>query len=192
MASKIALAITFNTDAASVAASIGPNVGTNPHTTGADAWAWVSNLCRFIESECMGRGVSIVYYDTAISASTTGTFTSTTTADQTITVNGVNFTAKSSGATGNQFNIGSTATDCATNLAAAINASTTAGIVGTVGASSAAGVVTFYSLIPGSVGLNIPISESLDNFTLADTTFSTGGTKAHSTIVNAGASTAAS
>lgn len=191
MASKIVLSITFNTDANSVAASIAPNTGTNPHTGTADAWSWVSNLCRFIEGECMGRGVSVVYYDTAVAAKTTGTFTGAPTAAQTITVNGVAFTARASGAGANEFNIGGSVTATAANLAAAINASTTAGIVGTVGASSSAGVVTFYALVPGSAGKNIPISESLDNFTLSDTTFSTGGTQAHSNIISAGATTAA-
>jgi len=46
--------------------------------------------------------------------------------------------------------------------------------------------VTFFSIVPGSVGLNIPMTESLDNFTLADTTLSTGGTQAHNATLSAG------
>lgn len=191
MASKFVLAVTVNTDAATVAASIGPNTGTNPHTTGADAWSCIDEICKFIQAEVLGRGASIVYFDTAVAASTTGTFTGVPSNNETMTVNGVTFTAKTSGATGNQFNIGADVTTTAANLAAAINASTTAGVAGTVFASSAAGVVTFYAAVPGAAGKNIPMTESLSNFTLADTTLSTGGTQAHSTTISAGATQAA-
>jgi hypothetical protein len=47
--------------------------------------------------------------------------------------------------------------------------------------------VTFFALVPGVAGKNIPMAESLSNFTLADTTLSTGGTQAHSGIISAGA-----
>lgn len=188
--SKFVLAVTVNTNAATVAASIAPNTGTNSHTTGADAWSCIDNICKFLQQEVLGRGASVVYFDTAVAASTTGTFTGAPTAEDTVTVNGVAFTAKSSGATGNQFNIGSTPTLTAANLAAAINASTTAGVAGTVFASSSAGVVTFYSAVPGTAGKSIVLSESADNFTLADTTLSTGGTQSHSTVISAGATQA--
>jgi hypothetical protein len=53
-----------------------------------------------------------------------------------ITINGVVFLCVASGATGNQFNVGGTDTISATNLAAVINASVTAGIAGMVTATS--------------------------------------------------------
>lgn len=186
MASKFVLVCNTNNDAATTASEIAPNVASNPGSTGAGAWEAIGSMADFIRTQLLGRGINVVYFDTAVSASTTGTFTDAPTAAQTITINGVTFTARDSGATGNEFNIGSSVTATAANLAAAINASTTAGIIGTVGASSNAGVVTFYAIVPGSAGKNIPISESLDNFTLSDTTFSTGGTQAHSTILSAG------
>lgn len=186
MASKFVLVCETNNDAGTTASEIAPNVSSNSNTTGAGAWGAVDKIATFIQSQMQGRGIKIIYFDTAISASTTGTFTGDPTAADTITINGVVFTARASGAVANEFNIGGTVTLNATNLAAAINASTTAGIVGTIGATSALGVVTFFALTPGSAGLNIPITESLGNFTLAAVTLSTGGTQAHSTIISAG------
>lgn len=188
MSSKFVLVCTTPNDGPTTAGEIAPSTSVpgQSNTTGAGAWDTVQDIGAFLQTQAMGSGINIVYYDTAVSASTTGTFTGAPSADETITVNGVAFTAKSSGATGNQFNIGSSVTATAANLAAAINASTTAKIIGTVGASSALGVVTFYSIVPGSVGLNIPITEALSNFTLADTTFSTGGTQSHNATISAG------
>lgn len=53
----------------------------------------------------------------------------------TVTVNGVVFTVKASGATGNEFNIGATYYATLTNLANAINASVSAGVAGLITAS---------------------------------------------------------
>lgn len=53
------------------------------------------------------------------------TFTGIPAADEAITIAGVTFTAKASGATGNQFNAVTDAATCATNLRNAINNSTT-------------------------------------------------------------------
>ncbi len=186
MASKFVLVVNTNNDASTTASEIAPNVSANPNTTGAGAWDSINNIAKFLEAQALGRGINVVYFDTAVSASTTGTFTGAPTAADTITVNGVAFTARASGAVANEFNIGTSVTATAANLAASINASVTAGIIGTVQASSALGVVTFSAVVPGSAGLNIPISESLGNFTLANTTFSTGGTQAHSTTLSAG------
>lgn len=186
MASKFVLVVNTNNDAATTASEIAPNVAANAHTTGADAGNTIRSIAAFLETQVNGRGINVVYFDTAVSASTTGTFTGDPTAADTITVNGVVFTARASGAAANEFNIGGTPTLNATNLAAAINASVSTGIVGTVGASSSLGVVTFFAIVPGSAGLNIPITESLDQFTLAAVTFSTGGTQAHTSTLSAG------
>lgn len=187
MASKFVLVCNTNNDAGTTASEIAPNISGNPHSTGADAWDAIGNIAGFIRTQLLGRGINVVYYDTAVQASTTGTFTGDPLAGDTVTVNGIAFTARASGAVANEYNItAGSVTANAAALAAAINASTTAKIIGTVGASSALGVITFYSIVPGSVGLNIAISESTNNFTLADTTFSTGGTQAHSTIISAG------
>lgn len=185
--SKFVLVVTTSNDGATTASEIAPGTAANAMSTGAGAWAAIDRIGAFIQGEASsGRGINVVYFDTAVSASTTGTFTGSPSNNDTITVNGVVFTAKTSGATGNQFNIGASVTANAANLVAAINASTTAGVLNVVSASNVAGVVTFTSVVPGEVGLNTPITESLGNFTLAATTFTTGGTKAHSATLSAG------
>lgn len=186
--SKFILVVTTGNDGATTAGEIAPTgVAGNPNTTGAGAWDTVQDIAAFLVSEAMGRGINIRYADTAVSASTTGTFTGDPTAGDTVTVNGTAFTARASGAVANEYNIvtGSVSGNAAA-LAAAINASTTTGIINTVSASSALGVVTFSSVVPGPVGKNIAISESTNNFTLADTTFSTGGTQSHNATISAG------
>jgi phage tail sheath gpL-like len=112
----------------------------------------------------------------AVQASKTGTFTGNPTAADTVTVNGVAFTARASGAVANEYNIGADATANAAALAASINASVTAGIVDVVLASSALGVITFKSKQAGKVGNSIVLSESTGNFTLAGTVLA-GGTQ---------------
>lgn len=103
----------------------------------------------------------------SVAASLAGTFTGAPTAADTVTVNGVAFTARASGATGNEFNIGGSVTITAANLAAAINASASTAVSGVVVASSSLGVVTISCLIPGYIGNAITVSESCANFTFA-------------------------
>jgi phage tail sheath gpL-like len=69
-------------------------------------------------------------------------------ATNTVTINGVVFTCVASGATGNQYNVG-TDTVTAANLAAAINASVTAKIAGYVTAVANGAVVTVTAVMPG-------------------------------------------
>lgn len=187
--SKFVLVVTTANDGPTTAGEIAPSTSVpgQCNTTGAGAWDTIQDIAAFIAGEGLGRGINIRYFDTAVSASTTGTFTGDPSNNETVTVNGVVFTAKTSGATGNQYNItAGSVTANAAALAAAINASTTAGIVNTVGATSALGVVTFFAIVPGSVGLNIPITESTSNFTVAAATFTTGGTQSHNSTISAG------
>lgn len=189
MSSKFVLVVTTSNDAATTAGEIAPSTSVpgQCNTTGPGAWDTVNDIAAFLQTEALGRGIDIRYYDTAVSASTTGTFTGDPTAAETVTVNGVVFTARASGAVANEYNfVPGNVTATAAALAASINASVTAGIINTVGATSALGVVTFYSIVPGSVGLNIPISESTSNFTVAQSTFTTGGTQAHNATISAG------
>jgi hypothetical protein len=104
-------------------------------------------------------------------------------ANDTITVGGITFTAKASGASGNQFNIGGTATITATNLAAAVNAST--GIDHTVFyATSAAGVVTFQMVSPGTYGNHMSLATSNGaGFGLSGSTF-TGGANDTASVIS--------
>jgi phage tail sheath gpL-like len=77
----------------------------------------------------------------------------------------VTFTAKTSGATGNQFNISTTPAPQATNMAAAINAS--ASLAGIVTAEANGAVVTIYAELPGNMGNGLQISENLSNVALS-------------------------
>ena len=102
------------------------------------------------------------FYTGAVKAS--GTMTVTTggsTNNETCVIAGVTFTAKTSGATGNQFNISATAATQATNMTAAINAS--ASLTGIVTATSLLGVVTISSVIPGVIGNGLLMSDALAN-----------------------------
>lgn len=187
MSSKFVLICTTNQDGASTAAEMAAGVAGSPVTIGAGSTEAIQSISQFINDQLIGSGIRIDYCDTAVSASTTGTFTGDPTAGDTVTVNGVAFTARASGAVANEYNItAGSVTANAAALAAAINASTTAGIINTVSASSALGVITFSSVVPGSVGLNIPLTESTANFTVAASTFTTGGTQAHSATFSVG------
>lgn len=81
-------------------------------------------------------------------------------AGNTVTINGVVFTGVASGAVGNQFNIGGTDAITATNIAAAINASVTAGVQGVVTAAAVGTVVTITAVQPGLTGNAISLASS--------------------------------
>lgn len=89
--------------------------------------------------------IAIAVHGQATPASGTFTFSSIANTN-TLSINGVTFTCVTSGATGNQFNVGASDTEAAANAAAAINASATALIAGYVTATSALGVVTITSV----------------------------------------------
>jgi hypothetical protein len=105
------------------------------------------------------QGLSaFTWRDTAVAA--TGTITLASCAAGTvILVNGVPFTAKGSAATtgNNEFDVSGADSADATALAAAINASTTAGIAGVLTASANSATVTVTSSLPGLAGNAITI-----------------------------------
>jgi hypothetical protein len=113
------------------------------------------------------------------------TFTGLPAADQAITVAGVTFTAKASGATGNQFNAVTDAATCAANLKNAINASTTNAIKPTaeiastaplrniVNATSSGGTVTVYTRIGSAAWNSVTETSTLSNCSV--TQWSGGG-----------------
>lgn len=104
--------------------------------------------------------ISIQENETAATGSVT--FSNVPTQDDTVIINGVTFTARDSGATGNQFNKGANVTATALNLANAINASATALIDGYVTASPALGVVTLTSDFYGLAGNQVTLAEGVD------------------------------
>jgi hypothetical protein len=92
-------------------------------------------------------------------AKASGTFEGNTViATDAIAINGTTFTAVSSGATGNQFNIGGDDAETMANLAAAINASTDVNEL--VEATAEDEVVTITAKYPGILGNAITISSA--------------------------------
>lgn len=188
MGSKFLVVCEVLDDGATVAGECAAGVAGSPWTNGAGSVGNIEAIAAYMARNAHNGSILVSYADTAVSASTTGTFTGAPTAGDTITLNGIDFTARATATLANEFTIGASVTETAANLVAAINASTTAGVVNTVRATSAAGVVTFYSVVPGPVGKNIPLAESCNNFTLAQTTMTTGGTQSHNSTLEAGVS----
>lgn len=137
----------------------------------------VNNFADYISGLTGGAlsGASLYFKVGAVAAVGTITQTSTGAAnDETLTVAGVTFTAKTSGATGNEWNRSNTVSVSATNLAAAINASADTNIY--VVASADAGVVTVTALQPGVLGNLITITESCSNTSCVTPAGGTNGT----------------
>ncbi len=138
------------------------------------------SLSEFIAALPAGFNSSLLSLNTgAVQASFTITQTSTGAANtETLVVCGVTFTARTSGATGNEWNRSNTVATSATNLAAAINASVDVNIY--VSAASAAGVVTVTALVPGVLGnLGITGSDACANTSTSAVSGGSDGT-AHS------------
>lgn len=122
-----------------------------------------------------GDGKSI---GVAVMATFVVNFSGIPAADGAVTIAGVAFTAKASGATGNQFNAVTDATTCATNLKNAINASTTnavkpVGVIAAtaplrniVNATSSGGVLTVYTRICGADWNSVVETSTLTNAAL--------------------------
>lgn len=178
MSSKFVVVLTTNNDANTTAAELAPNVASNSTTTGAGAWEWFRTLSTFIEQEAVGRGITANYYDNAVAATGTYTATGQPSNNDTASVNGVTFTAVTGTPTTNQFKIGATQQATMANFAAAINASTTAGVTGVLTASASGSVVTITALIPGRIGNGITTTSSLTNVTAGAATL-TGGSQSH-------------
>lgn len=122
----------------------------------------------------------------SLQASGTGTFTGAATADQTMTIAGVTFTAKASpDESANEYLASATVSLEAASLARAINASTD--LTNIVTATSALGVVTITAVEPGLSGNFIPtVDVDTSNFTFAQALLA-GGSLGKEVSVNYGA-----
>lgn len=128
----------------------------------------VSNFSAYVDGVTGGNmGAKFAFQVGATQATSTFTFASTgPTNGQTCTICGVTFTAVTSSATGNQFNISATPATVAANLATAINAATS--MAGIVTASSLAGVCTLTAVAPGKMGNGLVAANvNLSNTTVA-------------------------
>lgn len=122
----------------------------------------MNRLLNLLQAMSSGdRGMAAMVLNVVDPASTAkGTITvATAIATNTVTINGVVFTAVASGATANQFNVGTDAVT-ATNLAASINASVTALVAGVVSAAAVGTVVTISAIQGGSLGNIITLASS--------------------------------
>jgi hypothetical protein len=109
----------------------------------------------------------------AVAATGTITLTANLNATDTVTVDGVVYTAVASGATGNQFNIGGTAALTATAMAAIINGSTN------VAAAAVGAVVTLTAKVTGHGGnARTVATNAAARITLSGATL-TGGANTH-------------
>lgn len=126
-------------------------------------FAGLNHIHNYLGALQSGVRKASVEVDVAlVQASGTVTFSAVASANDTVLVNGVTFTAKASGAGANEFNIGADEVASAANLAAAINASVTALVSGYVSASSALGVVTVVASQFGKMGNLVTIAEGVD------------------------------
>jgi len=117
--------------------------------------AEANNLINYVAGLTSGAmmGNMTVSVSSSALVAATGTVTaSSVQAGDTVTINGVVFTATTSAAGANQFNIGASNTTCAAAIVTSIAASTTALIQGFISASSALGVVTLTAIPKGVVG----------------------------------------
>lgn len=105
-------------------------------------------------------------------AVSTVTFTGQPTASQVLMVGNISFTAVASGATGNQFNIGSSVAATITNLAGVINVA----LVNVVIATTSSTVLTLTAFNSGTSGNAIETSSTLSNSTLVGFTGGITGT----------------
>jgi phage tail sheath gpL-like len=91
-----------------------------------------------------------------------------------IAINGTSFACVASGASGNQFNIGSDDTETMANLAAAINASSD--MTGIATATSDATVCTVSAAVPGAIGNAITLTSADATIVASGSGKLTGGT----------------
>lgn len=119
----------------------------------------VNNFISYLAGIAGGAqpGAQLTFEVGGAKASGTLTVSSTGSAnDQTCNIAGITFTAKTSGATGNQFNISATPATQAENMVAAFNAS--ADLAGKVVASRLNAIVTITAVQPGVEGNAITLS----------------------------------
>lgn len=115
-------------------------------------------------------------------AEATLTFSGQPVATETVTIANTVFTAVASGATGTQFNIGSTVAETITNLVAKINANLTNIVIATATSTT---LLTIQAFVIGPAGNGIQFSEALTN--VVGTAFS-GGTAGEQSSLTAAVS----
>lgn len=144
-----------NRSATDLGGSVGRADSTNPKGFLADLLNYITGIGSMTAGSIKMSSVST---SALAQSSATITFASVSNND-TITINGVVFTAKTSGPTGNQFLVGVSNTADAAAFAVALNASTTSGIE-IVTASASTGVATLVCDHFGVAGNAVTIASS--------------------------------
>ena len=140
-----------------------------------DKYSAGNSLASFIAAATSGTfSASLSAKVGAVPATATIVSTGSATNNETITICNVVFTAKTSGATGNQFNVSGTPATQAANIAAAVNASTN--LSGIVTASANSGTVTLTAVVPGKASNGLALTEALTNVTVTAFTGGSDGT----------------
>lgn len=145
----------------------------NMFLNGAGSWRNVFQLLSWLRGFAKGtRRGSIKVKQGPIQATATITSTGIASAADTVTVANIVLTAVASGAVpaNGEWNVSAVVATQATSIALAINSIST--LTGKVTATSALGVVTITSVVPGLVGNGLQISENASNVT--NTAFASG------------------
>lgn len=122
-----------------------------------------SDLFAQIAQGAISANVSISYLP--VSSDAVVTFTGAGTNGDTLTIGNVTITLVTSGATGNQINIGGSATVTANHLVTFINASGSP-LAGICTATNASGVITLTAAVPGAIGNGLNLAKSSSSITL--------------------------
>lgn len=113
----------------------------------------IQRIADYVRGLTTGKGVLAIAGIGGTNATSTITFSGAPVAAETCSINGTTFTARATNTgVNNEFQIGGSVSITAANLAAAVNASTSATIKGIVRATSSSGVVTLTSVLSGVLG----------------------------------------
>ena len=156
---------------------------TQPHS--GDISASIESVARYVHGYAVGawRG-DLLWRMGAVKARAILALSGQPSDSETFVLCGTTFTAKTSGATGNEFNIGATVPETLANIAAAVNASATTKVTGSVTSSViSATQVAFDAIDAGAAGNGYVLTESMSNTTRTDFT---GGSDGTETVLSAG------
>jgi hypothetical protein len=149
----------------------------NEFNIGASTQATAQNLVAAINAsttEAVSDTVYATYADlSTVKATGSVIFADLPSADDTITLNGIVFTAKASGATGNEYNIGATVAATVENLYNSVIAATNTALKGAIYAYDADSLnITFATA--GTIGNAYTLAESGSNTSVSASTLTSG------------------
>jgi phage tail sheath gpL-like len=150
MSSKVRIDLTIPVNSATYIAKTLP-INTDSRRSFDGVSMYMAAMAGGVYSGTVTENIGVTNATGTLTISSTGP-----TAGQSFTVGNVTFTAETSGATGNQFNINASPTIVASNIAVAVNASPNT--IDMVTATSSGGVVTFTAHPAGNTGNGMELS----------------------------------